>query len=113
MSETKTTDDLVNRAAAILGVLVVGEALGSVESETIKACIQDVLDEISSIVYIGDQNEIPARLFSTIARILSLHAAAEFSGAPLDMDQILRLENRLRYLVAQESTGAPVRAVYF
>ena len=50
MPLTHTSDELINRAAAILGKFVPGEALGAVEHDTISRCIDDVLAEIAKIV---------------------------------------------------------------
>jgi hypothetical protein len=113
MNLTHTSADLVNRAAAILGKYVAGEALGTIEYETIDRCIDDVLSEIGKIVVVGDRDEIPNELFETIARLVAIYAAADFSNTPLDLDAIFQHEMRLRYLVAQSPTYEPLRVNYF
>jgi hypothetical protein len=113
MSETSTSADLVNKAAAILGKLIAGEALGQPEYDTIDGCIDNVLEEISSIVFIADRDEIPARFFNTIARLLAVHAAAEFSNVPLDLVQVTAHEDRLRYLAAGTTTYETLRTRYY
>lgn len=113
MSDTKTADELVYKAASILGKSIAGESLGAVEYQTIDGCVDDVLDEISEIVYIGDRDEIPRRYFLTIARLLAINAAAEFAGAEPNPDQITKQETRLRFLVAREPTYQVQEGHYF
>lgn len=113
MSLTHTAEELINKAAALLGKYVPGEALGDVEHETIDGCIDDVLSELSKIVVIGNRDEIPNLLFDSIARLVALHAAAEFSNAPLDVAAVELREQRIRYLVAQTPTYEPVKANFF
>jgi len=104
MAETRTAEELINKAAAILGKYVPGEALGDVEHQTIDNAYSDVLAEIAKIVDIGDRDEIPALLFETIARLTALHAASEFNNTPLPMADVEAHEQRLRYLIASTPT---------
>ena len=113
MALSHTSAQLVNKAAAILGKFVPGEALGSVEYDTIDGCIDDVLTELGRIVSIPDRDDIPNLYFETVARILSIYAAAEFSNQPLDMAAIETHEHRLRQLIAQTPTYEIQRAYYF
>lgn len=108
-----TSEDLINKAAAILGKFVPGEALGSVEHDTIDACIDDVLEEISKIIIVADRDEIPNLLFETIARLVAIYAAAEFSNSPPPTAIIEEHERRLRYLVAQTPTYEILRTHFF
>lgn len=108
-----TLDDLINKTASILGKLVAGEALGIVEYNTIKGCVDDVVDEVASIVAITDTNEIPGKYFLTIARLLAVHAAAEFSNTPLDLAAIQQHEGRLRYLAAADPTFETLKTEYY
>jgi len=101
MAQTHSAEDLINKAAAILGKYVPGEALGDVEHATIDKCIDDVLAEIAKIVDVGDRDEIPNLLFETIARMVALYAAADFSNQPVDLGVVNQHEMRLRYLIAQ------------
>jgi hypothetical protein len=112
MSLTHTSEELINKAAAILGKYVPGEALGSVEHDTIERCINDVLAEIGKIVII-DRELIPNIYFETTARILAIYAASEFSNQPLDLGAVTSHEMRLRYLVAQTPTYEVLQTVYF
>jgi hypothetical protein len=53
------SEELINKAAAILGKYVPGEALGDVEHATIDRCIDDVLAEVGKIVAITDRDKSP------------------------------------------------------
>ena len=100
---SKTADDLIYEAAAILGKNVAGESLGNVEYQTISAEVDNTIATISNIVYL-DKDDIPDRLFSAVADIVASFAAAKFSQQKPDPASIEVLENRLRYLVAPERT---------
>ena len=113
MSLSHTSEELINKAASILGKYVPGEALGAVEHDTIDRCIDDVLAELSKIVSISDRNDIPNLYFETVARILAIYAASEFSNTPLDLGAITQHEQRLRYLIAQTPTYEILQTVYF
>lgn len=110
---SKTSDDLINEAAAILGKYVPGEALGAVEHDTIDGCIDPVLAEIARIIYIGDRDDIPDEYFQTIARLVAVHAAAKFSNAPVDLATVGQHEARLRYLATSNNPHRPVRVDFF
>jgi hypothetical protein len=113
MAQTHTAEQLINKAAAILGKYVPGEALGDVEHSVIDHCIDDVLAEIAKIVDIGDRDEIPNLLFETVARLVAIYAASEFSNQPLDLGAVTQHEQRLRYLIAQTPTYEILKANYF
>jgi hypothetical protein len=112
MALTYTSEELINKAAAILGKYVPGEALGAVEHETIENCIDTVLEEVSKIVVIS-RDEIPALLFDAVARLVAINAAALFSNQPLDLNTIRDVEGRIRYLVAQTPTYEILATNYF
>jgi hypothetical protein len=113
MPLSHTSDELINKAAAILGRYVPGEALGAVEHDTIDRCIDDVLEEVGKIITIVDRNEIPNLLFDTVARLVAIYAAAEFSNQPVDLGIVNQHEARLRYLIAQTPTYEVLTTVYF
>jgi hypothetical protein len=113
MSLTHTSEELINKAAAILGKYVPGEALGSVEHDTLDRCIDDVLEEIAKIVMVPDRDAIPNILFETIARLVAVYAAADFSNQPASLAEIEQHEQRLRYLIAQTPTYETLRSHYF
>lgn len=110
---SKTADNLVYEVAAILGKAVAGEALGQPEYDTIDNNIDPVLAEIENIVYVGDRAAIPDRYFQTIARLVAVHSAAKFSNAPVDLVEVTKHENRLRYLAASQPTYQTQKAVYY
>lgn len=109
----RTAEELINEVASILGKYVPGEALGSVEHDTIDGCIDQVLEEIDGIVVVSDRDSIPLRFFETIARLIAVHAASKFSNAPLDLAQVQAHETRLRYLAAGVATNETLKAKYF
>lgn len=110
---SKTADNLVYKVASILGKHVAGESLGQPEYETIDGNIDPVLSEIENIVYIGDRDEIPDRYFYTLARLVAVHSASDFSGADVDLDQVTKHENRLRYLANGQPSYQVQKAVYY
>jgi hypothetical protein len=112
MSLTHTSEELINRTAALLGRFVPGEALGSVEHDTISRCLDDVLAEIAKIVVI-DREQIPNAYFETTARLCAIYAAADFSNAPLDLGAVDQHEMRLRYLIAQTPTYEVLEVNFF
>jgi hypothetical protein len=97
---SKTADDLIYEVASILGKAMAGESLGAVEYETIDGNIDPVLAEIENIAYVGDRNDIPDRLFQTIARLVAVHSAAKFANSPVDLSAVREHESRLQYLAA-------------
>ena len=113
MALTHTSEDLINKSAAILGKYVPGEALGDLEHDVIDRCIDDVIEEISKIVIIANRDEIPNLLFETLARLVAIYAAAEFSNTPPPTQAIYDHEQRLRYLVAQTPTYETLRSLYY
>ena len=112
MALTHTSEELINRTAALLGKHVPGEALGAVEHDTIDRCIDDVLAEVAKIVVI-DRDSIPNIYFETISRLVAIYAAADFSNAPLDLGAVDQHEMRLRYLIAQTPTYEVLAISYF
>lgn len=113
MALTHTAEELINKAAAILGKYVPGEALGDVEHVTIDRCLDDVLTEIAKIVVVPDRDAIPNLVFETVARLTALYAASEFSNAPKPLAEIEQHEQRLRYLIAQTPTYEVLPVNYF
>ena len=107
-----TSEELINRTAALLGKFVPGEALGSIEHDTIDRCIDDVLAELSKIVMI-DKEQVPNIYFETAARLCAIYAAADFSNQPLDLRAVDQHEKRLYYLVSQTPTYEVLRTDYF
>lgn len=113
MATTRTASDLVYEVASLLGILESGEALGSIEFDTIDKAIDPVLEEVADIAYIGDRDDIPNRYFQTLARLVTVHAAAKFSNATPDMATIRIHEQRLRELAAELPSFQTLRTDYF
>lgn len=113
MSQTHSAEELINKAAAILGKYVPGEALGDPEHETIDRSYDSVLAEIAKIIDIGDRDEIPDLVFETVARLTAIFAASLFSNQPLDLNAVRDHEARLRYLIAQTPTYQVLGVNYF
>ena len=107
-----TSEELINRTAALLGKFVPGEALGAIEHDTIDRCIDDVLAELSKIVMI-DKEQVPNIYFETAARLCAIYAAADFSTQPLYLRAVDQHEKRLYYLVSQTPTYEVLRTDYF
>ena len=112
MSIYHSSEELINRTAALLGKFVPGEALGAIEHDTIDRCIDDVLAEMSKIVVV-DKEQVPNLYFETAARLCAIYAAADFSNAPLDLQAVKQHESRLHYLVSQSPTYEVLRTEYF
>ena len=112
MSLYHTSEELINRTAAILGRYVPGEALGAIEHDTIDRCVDSVLAELARIVVI-DREQIPNQYFETAARVCAIYAAADFSNQPLDLAAVEQHERRLHYLVSQTPTYEVLRTEYF
>ncbi|MGJ5022336.1 hypothetical protein [Bradyrhizobium oligotrophicum] len=113
MTTSRTADNLVYEVAGLLGIVEAGETLGSVEYDTINSAIDPVLEEVSAIVNIGDRDDIPTRYFQTLARLVTVHAAAKFSNTPLDLAAVAQHETRLRYLAAAGPSYQPLKVDYF
>lgn len=112
MAISHTAEELINKAAAILGKYVPGEALGDIEHDTLDRAVDDVIAEISKIV-VFDRDQIPNLIFETVARLVAIFAASEFSNVPRDLSAIEANEMRLRYLIAQSPTYETLKANYF
>jgi hypothetical protein len=112
MSLTHISEECINRAAAILGKYVPGEALGSVEHDTLSRVIDDVLAELCKIVVI-DREMIPNPYFETVSRLVAIYAAGDFSNQQPDLGLIEQHENRLRYLIANAPTYEVLAVNFF
>lgn len=113
MPQTYTAEQVIDKAASDLGKLVPGEALGAVEHDILSGRLDNVLDEISKIIAIGDRDEIPAVAFESISVLTAMFAASEFSNAVIDWGAVERVEQRLRYLIAQTPTYEILPTNYF
>jgi hypothetical protein len=113
MPLTYTSEQAINKAASDLGKYVPGEALGSVEYSILSDRLDSVLEEVSKIIAIADRDAIPAVAFESVSVLTALYAASDFSAAPINPDSVERVEQRLRYLVAQTPTYEVLVANYF
>jgi hypothetical protein len=114
MPLTYTSEQVINKAAGDLGKWVPGEALGSVEHDTLSDALDAVIQETSKIINISDRDQIPGFVYECFSSMVAAYASSSFSNVPLDYtSQIASLEQRLRYLVAQAPTYEPVQAYFF
>jgi hypothetical protein len=114
MPLTYTSEQVINKAAGDLGKWVPGEALGSVEHDTLSDALDAVIAETAKIIAISDRDQIPAFVYECFSSMVAAYASSSFSNVPLDYTgQIAPLEQRLRYLVAQSPTYEPVQAYFF
>jgi hypothetical protein len=114
MPLTYTSEQVINKAAGDLGKWVPGEALGTVEHDTLSDALDAVIAETAKIISIGDRDQIPAFVYECFSSMVAAYASSSFSNVPLDYtNQIAPLEQRLRYLVAQSPTYEPVQAYFF
>jgi hypothetical protein len=114
MSIYKTSADLIDKVAAIIGRKVPGEALSAIDHDIIDGVIDDVLAELSgSIIAITDRDQIPVQYFLSIARICAIHCAAEFENGLVDYDLVRRHEMRLHYLADAQPTFEVLQSDYF
>jgi hypothetical protein len=104
---------VIYKAAADLGIVVAGEALGAVEHDAISDHLDNVLDELSKIINIPDRDAIPAMAFESVSTLTAMYAGSDFSNAPVSPDAVERVEQRLRYLIAQTPTYETLQSNYF
>lgn len=113
MGDTYTSLQVINKAAGDLGKYVPGEALGSVEHDAISDALDAALAELSKIIAITDRDEVPAVAFESVSVLTAMFAASQFSHAPIDYSAVERIEQRLRYLIAQTPTYETLPTYYF
>jgi hypothetical protein len=108
-----TSEQVINKAAGDLGKYVPGEALGSVEHDVISNALDNVISEIAKIIVIPDRDDVPAIAFESVAILTAMFAASVFGNANIDYGAVEKVEQRLRYLIAQTPTYEPVEARFF
>jgi hypothetical protein len=108
-----TSEQIINKAAGDLGKYVPGEALGSVEQSVLSNALDNVIEEIAKIIVIPDRDDVPAIAFESVSILTAMFAASQFSSANIDYSAVERIEQRLRYLIAQTPTYEPVEAHFF
>ena len=60
-----------------------------------------------------DREQIPNPYFETVARLVSIYAAGDFSNQPLDLGVVEQHEQRLRYLIASSPTYEVLAVNFF
>jgi hypothetical protein len=111
---TKTSTDLIERAATELGVLPSGQPLSDEDAATVGALVDPLLQQLArdDVVDVADANAIAVEHFLPLARLLANEAAPSF-GVGYSLDVKLENERQLRRLAATRPTREPLRAVYF
>jgi hypothetical protein len=113
MPTSYTSQQVINKAAADLGKYVPGEALGSVENAVLSDALDQVIAEIAKVIVIPDRDDVPAIAFESVSILTAMFAASVFSNANIDYNAVEKVEQRLRYLIAQSPTYEPVEAFFF
>lgn len=113
MPLTYTAEQVINKAAGDLGKYVPGEALGPIEHQVISDALDAVIDEIAKILSIPDRDAVPSFAFESVSILTAMFAGSTFSSAPVNYDAVERVEQRLRYLIAQTPTYEPLKVFYF
>ena len=111
---TRTRTDLIERAAAELGVLPAGQPLSDEDASAIGALVEPLLRQLSldGVVDVGEPDAIATEHFLPLARLLANEAAPSF-GAAFSLDVKLENEHQLRKLTAARATREPLKATYF
>src|SRR5215213_1650570 len=110
---TKTRTDLIERAAAELGVLPSGQPLSDEDAATLGALVDPLLRQLAfdDVADIADGNAVPAEFFLPLARLLANEASPSF-GIAYSLDAKLENERQLRRLTATRPTREPQKAAY-
>jgi hypothetical protein len=111
---TKTRNDLIERAAAELAVLVSGQSLSDEDRATIDNLVDPLIRQLSldSVVDIGDTDAIESEYFLPLARLLANEAAPSFGQARSEDVKVVN-EKLLRKLTATKPTYETLRATYY
>lgn len=102
---TKTRAELIERAAAAIGVKEPGEALSTEDYNTFDGLVDPLIAQLEAdqIVFISDADEIPVEFFIPLANLLGNMAGPDF-GSPVNDDAQKRDEATLRRLSATKPT---------
>jgi hypothetical protein len=111
---TKTRTDLIERAAAELGVLPSGQPLSDEDAATLRALVDPLLRQLAldDVADVADADAIPSEYFLPLARLLANEASPSF-GIAYSLDAKLENERQLRRLSATRPTRETQRATYF
>jgi hypothetical protein len=110
----KTRNQLKERAAKDLGVLLPGEALSTEDDETLDGLVDPLMAQLAAddIVYISDPEEIALEYFLPLASLLANMAGPDF-GSPVNDDAKRRDEATLRRIVSTRPTYDVAEGNYF
>jgi hypothetical protein len=108
----KTRRQLVDQAAANLGVLTPGQVLSAEDSSTIDGYVTDVLADLEQreIYRVEDEDEIEVSAFQHIAVMVADAAKYEFGGGAFDTDAA---ERKLRHMVRSGPTYEVMKVTYY
>lgn len=111
---SKTTAELVAKAASNLGVLAAGQALSAEDSAALTALTTPVFEELANegIIDTPDIQTIEDSVFLPMARILAERAAPEY-GRATDEQGILQAKAQIRRVTYGRPTHEPLAVDYF
>jgi hypothetical protein len=101
----KTRAQLIERAAAAIGVKEPGEALSSEDYDAFDNLVDPLIAQLSAdgIYYVNDADEIPVEIFIPLANLLGNMAGPDF-GSPVNDQAQARDEGILRRLASTKPT---------
>lgn len=106
----KTRAQLIERAAASIGVKEPGEALSSEDYDTFDDLVDPLISQLSAdgVAYIENDEEIPNEYFVPLANLLANMAGPDF-GSPVNDQAKERDEATLRRLASTKPTYTPLK----
>ena len=78
-----TSEQIINKAAGDLGKYVPGEALGSVEFNTISNALDNVIEEIAKIIVLGSRRSAIGGVRISISILTAMFAGSAFRAPTL------------------------------
>jgi len=110
----KTRAQLIERAAAAIGVKEPGEALSSEDYDAFDNLVDPLIAQLSAdgVAYIENDEEIPVEYFVPLANLLGNMAGPDF-GSPVNDQAQARDEATLRRLASTKPTYARLKMQYF
>ena len=111
---TKTTADLVTKAAGNLGFLAAGQTISAEDSAFLTALTLNLFEELSgeSIIDTPDVDAIEDSVFLPMARILAERAAPDY-GRATDENVVLFAKAQIRKVTYGRPTREPLAVDYF
>lgn len=110
----KTRDQLKERAAKDLGVILPGEALSTEDDETLDGLVDPLIAQLAAdeVVYIGNIEEIELEYFLPLASLLANMAGPDF-GSPVNDDARKRDEATLKRISSTRPKYGVAEGSYF